>query len=64
MLKALLVCAVGAETAEGWQPEPGEALVAISGPGEVLAAGDDPVPFGFAVLLLHSPVGSITSLAS
>lgn len=64
MLKVLLACAVGAGTAEGEQPEPGEVPMAVSGPGEALAAGDDPVPFGFAVLPHPSPTGSIPSPAS
>lgn len=39
MLKVLLVCAVGAEMAEGCQTESGDLLVTISGLGEALAAG-------------------------
>lgn len=39
MLEVLLVCAIGAEMAEGWQPEPSKVLMAILGPGEALAVG-------------------------
>lgn len=62
MLKGLLACAVGTETPEGWQLVPGKVLMAFSGPGE--AVGDDPVPCGFAVFLLHGPVGNIRSSTS